>query len=108
MMDQNEINLYIEMEIMGRCKSDSSRTAVSGECEVCGQLRWEHAKPIPDYCSDSSPRSLLNEVVAKMDVDKLGGILNHADVPYVRSRAVFVRLPADTIARACVDAHQAK
>lgn len=60
----DEINRYLATEVMGLLAS----------CDECGRVRSVTLKichnpcnqigfKMPDYCSDSSPRSLLNEAV---------------------------------------------
>lgn len=91
-------------------------------CKHCGADDVSFDLPIkerPDYCSDSSPRSLLNAVVTKvtstvraesytiavetqlgeLELDVLGG---DAD----RFCVALMSATAEQIARACVAAHQ--
>lgn len=63
-------------------------------------------KPRPDYCSDSSPRSLLNEVVAKLE-PTLSYEMDMAVLRMNVGKALRIRIPAEQIARACVEAHKA-
>ena len=69
-MNNEEISRYIHVEIMGKCVNPTVwvwepgspyETTMVGACPVCSK-----AHNNPDYCSDDSPRRLLNEVVAKV------------------------------------------
>lgn len=103
-MKNDEINEYIAVEIMGLCPHTNRTTYVDPgptftvRCKDCHRLAT-----FPDYCSDTSPRSLLNEVVAKVD--------NDAEVTtalgFNIGRAVYeIRATAEQIARACVEAYR--
>lgn len=68
-MTKEEINKYIHVEIMGLlapCKDCGHIRPVTSEIchNPCRNLMIRYT--MPDYCSDSSPRSLLNEVVVKV------------------------------------------
>lgn len=93
-MTNDEINRYIHTEIMGKCWHDWH---ITSSCTKCGDGLSRRA--IPGYCSDDSPRRLLNEVVAKVDgqayEDSLTGEYGYNNV-----------YTAEQIARACVEAHK--
>lgn len=130
-MTTDEINRYIHVEIMGKCWHDT--IVDDGYTVRCNDpfCKTEHPSPkgnhyfIEDranYCSDASPRSLLNEVVAKVvercGRSELGVIVSrlviqaHSSQSHVWTASqgigYLVSATAEQIARACVEAHQAK
>ncbi len=117
-MDTEEINKYIHVEIMGHPNCSHSNISSKDEklsvCDICGyEFTEDDDWAIPDYCSDDSPRWLLNEVVTKIietstrSSDKFGDAIDKQ-----KDGATFyhdgheIRLTAEQIARACVDAHR--
>lgn len=118
-MTNDEINRFIHTEIVGGCWHEWGSPEIPMPyrwvvvlCKKCrvGRDGLMDGHFNPDYCSDSSPRSLLNEVVAKV-VECRGttryddGLLEIAkdDVMYM-GVAEWSMLHAETIARACVEA----
>lgn len=99
-MTNDEINRYIHEEIMGECWHDWH---ITSSCTKCGDGLSRRA--IPGYCSDDSPRRLLNEVVAKLR-ERSG-----TPYPYITALDQIVHgewtlASAEQIARACVEAHK--
>lgn len=125
-MTNDEINKYIHVEIIGECwheltpkeqsKLDDNRGFFT--CPHCRtRCHCQYDLDHPDYCSDNSRRSLLNEVVAKV---------TDSTESYVRYRDALCRVSlgrldetlttddfaratpvtAEQIARACVEAHK--
>lgn len=127
-MGTGEINRYIHVEIIGRCWHEIvvPQYGDSANCKKCGE--FVHFEiPLdnilisknPDYCSDESRRSLLNEAVAKVTLTLTG---------FKRYYAMLVKIliadseakgnggllvagqevlaTAEQIARACVEAHK--
>lgn len=101
-MTNEEINRYIHTVIMGRCWHDWH---ITSSCTKCSDGLSRRA--IPGYCSDDSPRRLLNEVVLHVTatvrgwnlfVCKLVAQLNAVQHPSMAT--------AEQIARACVEAHK--
>lgn len=142
-MTTDEINKYIFVEIMGGCPHPDIRKCVLRAedrpsfdrpyeyvCRVCHMSSKLETGYAPDYCSDASPRSLLNEVLAKMckseksgpyferalafpvgaafcDSLDLGGLHDNPNLD--NSDAVaFISATAEQIARACVEAHKSQ
>lgn len=103
MKSTDEINKYIHTEIMGKCW----HLLRGGEnpCVNCGMtLNYGLGLYNEDYCSDESPRRLLNEVVAAINNDELVTMEIQRQVGY----ATFeIRATAEQIATACVEAHKA-
>lgn len=110
-MTNDEVNRYIHVEIMGNCGTKVSPDE-QGRCGQCGKRSRYNHEP-PDYCSDASPRSLLNEVVAKLPtdlheefeqclLDELGGL------DYLEAWVAYSVATAKMVARACVEAHKSK
>lgn len=68
----DEKNRYVATEIMGLCWHEWGEPKGSGFkiklcCSCCGKSNWRsHIANNPDYCSDESPRSLLQGVVVKV------------------------------------------
>ena len=106
-MNNEEISRYIHVEIMGKCVNPTVwvwepgspyETTMVGACPVCSK-----AHNNPDYCSDDSPRRLLNEVVAKIEsTEDLICFL----VQITGWHAYELRATAEQIATACVEAHK--
>lgn len=104
-MTNEEINKYIHVEIMEKVEPkcnhywDEREPDWLEKCEYCGFEK-------PDYCSDDSPRRLLNEVVAKIQ-DQAG-----TPFPYIDALARSVprgqrgEATALQIATAAVEAHK--
>lgn len=99
-MTNDEVNRYIAIEIMKlpcfhEAENEEYATVI---CRLCrngfGGGAWSSANP--DYCSDDSPRSLLNEVVAKVGFRDV-----HEQLDIIPIEAT-----AEQIARACVKAYQ--
>lgn len=109
-MDTEEINKYIHEKILGKCWHSLQWVARRDVTQVgtwkctCG-LKIVHPRlvPNPDYCSDDSPRRLLNEVSQKI-MDECSSIGDGLLVSFFNMTHV---MPAQTIAEACVKAHQA-
>lgn len=110
-LTKDEINRIIHEEIMGKCWG-IGRDFAAGACDGCGRTVFDHTSA--DYCSDDSPRSLLNEVVAKVgdatyvEYDNSG--LEKALITAIKDWRSEVALcqPANVIARACVEAWRSK
>ena len=126
-MNKDEINRYIHVEIMGKCWHD----LVLGNDDVwrCNEIDCKlevrnyggiHGEPNgnPDYCSDDSPRWLLEDVVAKIDEQILGLSLFKQAFGYAFTSGRFdgsitvvgamkyTKATAEQIATACVLAHK--
>lgn len=115
-MANEEMNRYCHEVILGKCWHEGVTDAVFemgvGALDVpywCPKCKHAVNPPDedglfnPDYCSDDSPRRLLNEVVDKViDIyvasSNMGGLPDHF---YLSQRT-----PAERIAQACVDAHR--
>ena len=125
-MTNEEINRYIHVEIMGKCWHDwrSMGPNWGFRCgNDCGATSSFSRNP--DYCSDDSPRRLLNAVVAKMvtgecEVDFLRAehfisqiadfhtyspLSVNGDIYSIDAYAMAVAT-AEQIATACVEAHK--
>jgi hypothetical protein len=64
MPDNETINKHIHEKVMGECYHVDEDLNVT--CEVCGTfVTVANLLLQPDYCSDDSPRRLLNEAVDK-------------------------------------------
>ena len=116
-MTTDEINKYIHEQIMGKCWHE--RAESGGKCSKCEMnlyiaprtpSRFDSGDWVknPDYCLDTSPRSLLNEVVAK--VIPLQRFENRESVALLKGfgHTTPLLLTAEQIARACVEAHKTK
>lgn len=124
-MNNEEINRYIHVEIMGECLDyrpigELNRIHPNNrKCETCGQNHSAHILP-PDYCSDDSPRRLLNEVEANV-IEHLRLTVKNPNVIYCRYLMVVngfryddlgylyeqvIRSTAEQRATACVEAHK--
>jgi len=121
-MTNDEINKYIHTEIMG--KSTKHRSTVYGtQCVQCGASRTTiditkecRAAVIPDYCSDGSPRWLLNEPFTllrqEMGEGAFGQLLIQSDTfnSFTANGVglgIWMTADAETLARFCVEAHKA-
>jgi hypothetical protein len=113
-MERDEINEYIWTEIMGGCRGYQNGEDCHCPVHQC-----------PDYCSDDSPRRLLNEVVAKMvtgecetdylraehfisqiaDVHTYSPLSVNGDIYSIDAYAMAFAT-AEQIARACVESHR--
>lgn len=122
-MTNDAVNKYIHVEIMGKCwhefsdkwPADAERYSKDGEkCKHCDKGH-RALSANPNYCSDNSPRSLLNEVVVKVLASDRGiyylsyalDVVGHEGIT---DDAVLDMLTAtaEQTARACVEAHKAK
>ena len=125
-MTNDAINTYIHERIMGGLEHQLSQKATlpnGWRCDKCHT--WRLTKEaftfpcrimsdgevvIPDYCSDASPRRLLNEVVAKVDVCKvsmrLSAVTGRESAGYIFNSYTVPLATAEQIARACVEAHK--
>lgn len=135
-MTKEEINKYIHEQIMDRCwhevrpqLPDEHNLHWNPACRKCGRVAVDN----PDYCSDALPRSLLREAclwflennrgqalmvelgkrAVIKDIERWArpetmpqgwqtAVLNTVDV------FMFVAMPAEQIARACVAADMGK
>lgn len=112
-MTREEINKYIHVEILGKCWHSRYFWRNENWCPRCTPIPTEgdiYVSYVPDYCSDDSPRRLLNEVVAK--VIELGRREEFMIALVAECRDITVRLtgpntPSEQIATACVLAHKA-
>lgn len=102
-MTNDEINKYIHEQIMGK------------RIEFQIKDGDKQMGLFANYCSDASPRSLLNEVVAKVvavrGLDPYGRALTatafqHGIIDDHQHALFLMNTPAEQIARACVAAHQ--
>jgi len=135
-MTIDEVNRYIHVELLGKCPHDKQtrieyppiypKTENSGwdmKCDACGSV----SVTIRNYCSDDSPRRLLNEVVAKV-IEACGVtemwlyFLRQAVTPFIEQddagryvdplpteddlTKLEATATAEQIARACVEAHK--
>jgi len=122
-MTTDEINRYIHEQILEKCVHDRNylghvKYGTTDEftsmhdlqshgkyaCHKCPDVSYNGGNDngkCPDYCSDDSPRRLLNEVVAKLPT-----------LPLVKALASIVdgsggngilKATAEQIARACVE-----
>lgn len=104
-MTNDEINKYIHTEIMGKCwherQIDPKGTGgfkVKMRCQKCGDSKYRsNCVNNPNYCSDSSPRSLLTEVLTKV-----------FDQMHDATLGISAKSSAEQIARACVEAWRSK
>lgn len=99
-MTTAEVNKYIHTQIMGKCwhKEGECRGHPDGKCSLCGVTIYTDQNP--DYCSDSSPRSLLHAILATLDSDiAISGAVSGTNLPTFRCNA-------EQLARACVEVHQ--
>lgn len=100
-MTTDEINRYIHVEIMGRKEQEPDSCPICNVIHEDARQRFENADgSYPNYCSDNSPRSLLNEVVAKVGTNEVS--------LYLRAAPACINSTALELAEACVEAHQAK
>lgn len=101
-----EINKYIHETILGKCwhRDELNNSWPSPFCTRCDTMIDDFPDcENPDYCSDTSPRSLLNEVVAKVHPP------GHCDCDEgVDFCGMQVDATAEQIARACVAADMGK
>ena len=121
-MSSEEINKYIHTQILGKCWHDFGKDGLQfAYCQKCGGLVLA-VQPNPDYCSDDSPRRLLNAVVAKVcdqvGEQELGLSLFKQTFGYeftggrfdgsitVVGAMKYARATAEQIATACVEAHK--
>lgn len=130
-MTNDDINRYIHTEIMDECwhnlvlGSDDVWRCNEIDCRIevqnFGGIH-DDPKSNPDYCSDDSPRSLLNAVVAKVTGYERGKLASwhlakglafykamKNEIGFYASRDVVIMLAnatAEQISRACVIAHQ--
>ena len=98
MKDRDEINRFIHVEIIGECWHEISSLDVEKLDDNRGFFHCVHCKEKchcqydldhPDYCSDNSPRRLLNEVVAKLLENDADGSVERAldrKMVFARSR----------------------
>ncbi len=104
-MTNEEINRYIHEQIMGKCAHPNRRRYINPgpvfteRCTDCYRLAT-----VPDYCSDDSPRRLLNEVVVCL-LQRLPIPIDER-MPSVFYNEVGFPASAEQIARACVEAHK--
>jgi hypothetical protein len=101
MESKRTINKYIFTQIMGNC-GGLDWHIITEPCPKCGGLDAfddAHDHP-PDYCSDNSPRALLNEVVVK-----IVSTCNFATL-IATAFSIYPTDTAEKIARACVQAHK--
>lgn len=113
-MNNEEINRYLHVEIMGKCwhgKSMNQWCFPPIPCDVCGKPEED----IPDYCSDDSPRRLLREVVSRICASQgvetylphLKNITRQTDTTMIFEQLEYLANPtAEQIARASVEAHK--
>jgi hypothetical protein len=74
-LDNDEVNRYIHTEIMGRCWHNfvHNPELIVANCSECGEEKFvptvfsSDSLNNPDYCSDTSPRWLLDKVKDKLD-----------------------------------------
>lgn len=108
MKSNDEINRKIA-QFMGLCWHDPQLYIGSkvGLKNICDKCKTTSPTPNPDYCSDDSPRRLLNEAVAKLPVDahekferalldELGGL------DYLEAWIAYAIATPEMIARAIV------
>ena len=121
-MTNEEINKYIHEAIMGKCWHRSRQVGPSA-CLDCGEKFYatdvwngfyrKNGQGVADYCSDSSPRFLLNEVVAKLFADDRKEFKDdciarvYEELEQLQPRYAYVlEATAEQIAGACVEAHK--
>ena len=114
-MSNDEINKYIHTEIMGKCW----HLLRGGEnpCVNCGMtLNYGLGLYNEDYCSDESPRRLLNEPFARLMQElgegAFGQLLVQSDAfnSFTANGVglgIWMTADAETLARFCVEAHKA-
>lgn len=110
----DEVNRYIAIEIMGLCWHEPTPDRSGpegGHCKHCGDIVLWRSNNKLRYTSDSSPRSLLNEVVAKVKhtpvaCERFCMAIDAATFIAVPRAATALSLTAEQIARAVVTAHQ--
>ena len=115
-MSNFKTNKYIHVAILGNCwhtpmivqqdKSGRYWRCAKEECEAVLGRQWDEPQP-PDYCSDNSPRRLLNAVEQKLIVDGLHDTYIGKRVGDCPIGTVALFSTAEQIARACVEAHKA-
>lgn len=81
-MTELEINKFIHVEILNRCWHEFQNDCICQKPDCYADNSFQNENP--NYCSDSSPRQLLNEVVAKA-IERFGVIAYH--------RALFKAVP---------------
>ncbi len=118
-MNNEEINRYCHVDIMGKRESKPESCPICNVIHEDARQRFENAGgSYPDYCSDDSPRRLLNEVVASIwDVTREGMLLRFQLMKLLdgvgirpdtqNEEIVALRATAEQIARAAVEAHKA-
>ncbi len=140
-MTNEEINRYIHEQVMGKCWHVSGLNQNEFPSQICDKCEMNAREPDgtirqsleslnreANYCSDASPRSLLNEAVAKVLVvvgrdvyddameDILGPIIE-AQCPRIRTQedadevakiivTAAINPTAEQISRAIVAAHK--
>jgi len=121
-----EINRYIHEQILGNCLhkggvwkdvpwvgKDGHKIPSGYRCTKCGSMK--PGVNIPDYCSDDSPRRLLNEVVAKVITETDEPFITELETAMLKASphkwtcsTDYVIVTAEQIARACVEAHKSE
>jgi hypothetical protein len=79
--EQTEINKFLHTVVAGKCWHEVHPRSAElglryGKCLNCGDsvnTLWCDEEYTPDYCSESSPRSLLSELERKA-IEEKGGI----------------------------------
>jgi len=112
-MSNDEINKYIATEIMGLCWhnlfDDRPGSYWCGNCQSV-------TRGNPDYCSDESPRRLLNEpfqrLMHEFGEGAFGQLLVQSDAfnSFTANGVglgIWMTADAETLARFCVEAHKA-
>lgn len=117
-MTTEEINRYIHEQIMEKCWHDYQNDCHCQKPNCFADNSFYNQNP--DYCSDDSPRSLLNEVEAKV-IELLSLSVKNPNVIYCRYLMAangfsyddlgylyeqVIRATAEQRARACVEAHK--
>lgn len=103
-MDRKTINRKLH-EFMNKCWHDFSHH--QRRCSLC-KADWRTTDDNPDYCSDSSPRSLLNSVMWKLAETRGGDqidfmlTLREVMLDGGKTANIDVMATAEQIARACV------
>lgn len=116
-MTNGEVSRYLHERILGKCWHEFEEyRAIHGNdncLKDCGVTRYDKDQLHMDYCSDESPRRLLNEIVAKLPtdlheaferalLDELGGL------DYLEAWMAYSVATAEMISRACVEAWAAR
>jgi hypothetical protein len=73
--------------------------------DPCPECKWVKSTPIyPAYCSDNSPRKLLNDVITKLESNLKGKELScQAYSAYMRLFKILLHRPARQICEAIVE-----